>query len=168
MANVILQVEELTKSYGDRMLFADVTFGIEEGDKIGIVARNGTGKTTLMRIIAGVEGADSGRVIPRRDLRIGFLEQVPPLDPDATVTEACDAAVDDSVKEEDGEAYEDRRRQMLTQLGITDHSERVAHLSGGQRKRVALAAVLLSRPDLLILDEPTNHLDIAVLSLIHI
>ena len=99
MANVILQVEELTKSYGDRMLFADVTFGIEEGDKIGIVARNGTGKTTLMRIIAGVEGADSGRVIPRRDLRIGFLEQVPPLDPDATVTEACDAAVDDSVKE---------------------------------------------------------------------
>lgn len=163
MANVILQVEELTKSYGDRMLFADVTFGIEEGDKIGIVARNGTGKTTLMRIIAGVEGADSGRVIPRRDLRIGFLEQVPPLDPDATVTEACDAAVDDSVKEEDGEAYEDRRRQMLTQLGITDHSERVAHLSGGQRKRVALAAVLLSRPDLLILDEPTNHLDIAVI-----
>ena len=163
MANVILQVEELTKSYGDRMLFADVTFGIEEGDKIGIVARNGTGKTTLMRIIAGVDGADSGRVIPRRDLRIGFLEQVPPLDPDATVTEACDAAVDDSVKEEDGEAYEDRRRQMLTQLGITDHSERVAHLSGGQRKRVALAAVLLSRPDLLILDEPTNHLDIAVI-----
>lgn len=163
MANVILQVEELTKSYGDRMLFADVTFGIEEGDKIGIVARNGTGKTTLLRIIAGVEGADSGRVIPRRDLRIGFLEQVPPLDPDATVTEACDAAVDDSVKEEDGEAYEDRRRQMLTQLGITDHSERVAHLSGGQRKRVALAAVLLSRPDLLILDEPTNHLDIAVI-----
>lgn len=163
MANVILQVEELTKSYGDRMLFADVTFGIEEGDKIGIVARNGTGKTTLLRIIAGVEEADSGRVVPRRDLRVGFLEQVPPLDPDATVTEACDSAVDDSVKEEDGEAYEDRRRQMLTQLGITDHNERVAHLSGGQRKRVALAAVLLSRPDLLILDEPTNHLDIAVI-----
>lgn len=163
MANVILQVEELTKSYGDRMLFADVTFGIEEGDKIGIVARNGTGKTTLLRIIAGVEEADSGRVVPRRDLRVGFLEQVPPLDPDATVTEACDSAVDDSVKEEDGKAYEDRRRQMLTQLGITDHNERVAHLSGGQRKRVALAAVLLSRPDLLILDEPTNHLDIAVI-----
>lgn len=159
---VILQVEDLAKSYGDRLLFADVTFGIEEGDKIGIVARNGTGKSTLLNIIADREDADSGRVVQRRDLRIGFLPQTPQFTPGSTAAQACFDAVDARVKEEDM-AFGDTMKRMLFQLGVTDVDTPVDIMSGGQRKRVALAAVLLGQPDLLILDEPTNHLDIGVI-----
>jgi len=181
-----LQIESLTKSVGDRILFADVTFGINEGDKIGLVAKNGTGKTTLLRCIAGIDDYDSGRIVFRNGLRVAMLEQTPVLDPERTVLEVCvsddvtevsravtayeeamttgDAAriaeashVMDSVGAWD---YEDRLRQLLTQLHISDLTQRVATLSGGQRKRVALARLIIDRPDLIILDEPTNHLDI--------
>lgn len=183
-----LQIENLTKSYGDRMLFSDVTFGVNEGDKIGVIAKNGTGKSTMLRIIAGMEDADSGSVVFRNGLRVGFLEQLPPLDPDLTVLEACmsedhhitsvisdyeralasgdSAALDDAIRSMDSAGawdYEDRLRQLLTQLKITDMTQRVSSLSGGQRKRVALARVILENPELLILDEPTNHLDIEII-----
>jgi len=183
-----LQIEELTKSYGDRMLFADVTFGISEGDKIGIVAKNGTGKSTLLRIIAGCEDADSGSVVARNGLRIGYLEQKPVFHGNPTVAEAAldsgdsvaaivreyerAAASGDPVRIQDASHamdsagawnYEDRLRQLLDQLRITDLNARVDTLSGGQRKRVALAAVIMRDPELIILDEPTNHLDIDVI-----
>lgn len=170
------------------MLFSDVTFGVNEGDKIGVIAKNGTGKSTMLRIIAGMEDADSGSVVFRNGLRVGFLEQLPPLDPDLTVLEACmsedhhitsvisdyeralasgdSAALDDAIRCMDSVGawdYEDRLRQLLTQLKITDMTQRVSSLSGGQRKRVALARVILENPDLLILDEPTNHLDIEII-----
>lgn len=170
------------------MLFSDVTFGVNEGDKIGVIAKNGTGKSTMLRIIAGMEDADSGSVVFRNGLRVGFLEQLPPLDPDLTVLEACmsedhhitsvisdyeralasgdSAALDDAIRCMDSVGawdYEDRLRQLLTQLKITDMTQRVSSLSGGQRKRVALARVILENPELLILDEPTNHLDIEII-----
>ncbi len=170
------------------MLFSDVTFGVNEGDKIGVIAKNGTGKSTMLRIIAGMEDADSGSVVFRNGLRVGFLEQLPPLDPDLTVLEACmsedhhitsvisdyeralasgdSAALDDAIRSMDSAGawdYEDRLRQLLTQLKITDMTQRVSSLSGGQRKRVALARVILENPELLILDEPTNHLDIEII-----
>lgn len=157
-----LQVENLAKSFGERLLFDNVTFGIEEGDKIGIVARNGTGKSTLLRIISGLEEADSGKITPRSGLRIGFLEQTPVLDDTLDAASACDSLVADSRLKEDV-TWDDRRKQMLFQLGITDLNQTVKTMSGGQRKRIALAAVILSEPDLLILDEPTNHLDVAVI-----
>lgn len=180
-----LQIENLTKSYGDRLLFADVTFGINEGDKIGLIAKNGMGKTTLLRCIAGQESVDSGTVTFTSGLRLGFLEQSPQLDENLTVTEAClqaDSAVTQAIRTyeealasgEDARIaaaseamdaanawdYEDRLRQMLSQLGITDLNKPVGQLSGGQRKRVALAKVILEEPQLVLLDEPTNHLDI--------
>lgn len=180
-----LQIENLTKSYGDRLLFADVTFGINEGDKIGLIAKNGMGKTTLLRCIAGQESVDSGTVTFTSGLRMGFLEQSPQLDENLTVTEAClqaDSAVTQAIRTYEealasgddariaaaSEAmdaanawdYEDRLRQMLSQLGITDLNKTVGQLSGGQRKRVALAKVILEEPQLVLLDEPTNHLDI--------
>lgn len=180
-----LQIENLTKSYGDRLLFADVTFGINEGDKIGLIAKNGMGKTTLLRCIAGQESVDSGTVTFTSGLRMGFLEQSPQLDENLTVTEAClqtDSAVTHAIRTYEealasgddariaaaSEAmdaanawdYEDRLRQMLSQLGITDLNKPVGQLSGGQRKRVALAKVILEEPQLVLLDEPTNHLDI--------
>jgi ATP-binding cassette subfamily F protein uup len=150
--SVYLQVSSLTKSFGDRLLFADVSFGISEGQRIGLIAKNGTGKTTLLNIIAGKEDADSGDVIFRRDLRVGYLEQNPQFQPDKTVLQACSH----SESEED----QLKAKQILSKLKITDFDRAVGELSGGQRKRVALAAVLLSEPDLLILDEPTNHLDL--------
>ncbi|MDE6629374.1 MAG: ATP-binding cassette domain-containing protein, partial [Muribaculaceae bacterium] len=181
-----IQIENLTKSFGDRKLFADVTFGINEGDKIGLIAKNGTGKTTLLRCIAGVEPVDSGSVTPRSGLRMAYLEQTPSLDGSLTVLETCIADSPDilraiSIYEKaiaDGDMdaiargselmeaaqawdYEDRLKQMLGQLGIHDLNEKVAHLSGGQKKRVAIARTLLENPELIILDEPTNHLDIA-------
>ena len=180
-----LQIENLTKSYGDRLLFADVTFGINEGDKIGLIAKNGMCKTTLLRCIAGQESVDSGTVTFTSGLRMGFLEQSPQLDENLTVTEAClqaDSAVTQAIRTYEealasgddariaaaSEAmdaanawdYEDRLRQMLSQLGITDLNKPVGQLSGGQRKRVALAKVILEEPQLVLLDEPTNHLDI--------
>lgn len=183
-----LQVEELTKSYGDRMLFDSVTFGINEGDKVGIVAKNGTGKSTMLSIIAGNEDYDSGRIVWRNGLCVGYLEQKPHFDGNPTVAEAAlqsddpvacvvreyeaavasgDAALLQEVIHKMDAAgawdYEDRLRQLLGQLGLYDLQLTVDKLSGGQRKRVALAAVLMREPDFLILDEPTNHLDIGVI-----
>ncbi len=157
-----LQVENLTKSYGDRMLFDSITFGVEEGDKIGIVAKNGTGKSTLLRILSGTESPDSGNVVFRNDLRVGFLEQLPNFEPGSTVSEVCFNAIKDNPahQTEDQWTLKDRVTTMLSSLGLHNPDEKVDHLSGGQLKRVALARVLLSEPQLLILDEPTNHLDI--------
>lgn len=150
-----LQIEGLTKSYGDRMLFADVTFGVYEGDKIGLIAQNGKGKSTLLNIISGKEDYDSGHVVFRNDLRVGYLEQYPEFDMSRSVMEN----IKQSGNKEEWN-FEDMARQMLTQSKITEFEQRMDCLSGGQVKRVALARVLLSKPDLLILDEPTNHLDI--------
>jgi len=183
-----LQIDDLTKSYGDRMLFDGVTFGVNEGDKIGIVAKNGTGKSTMLRIIAGREEADSGRVVWRNNLRVGYLEQKPEFDGNPTVAEAAlhnDSAVagivndyeaavaaGDSIRIEQAMRrmdaasawdYQDRLHRLLSRLNITDLMARVQTLSGGQRKRVALASVLMREPELIILDEPTNHLDIEVI-----
>lgn len=141
-----LQLENLTKSHGDRMIFADVTFGINQGDKIALIAKNGTGKTTLLRCIAGTESADSGKITPRKDLKTGFLEQTPVLPDEKTVGEYVGG--------------NDRLKRLLTQMEVFAPEARIATLSGGQRKRLALAEVIASEPDLLILDEPTNHLDI--------
>ena len=187
MANV-LNIENLTKSYGDRLLFGDITFGVEQGDKIGIVARNGTGKTTLLRIIAGVEDADSGKVTFRSDMRIGYLPQEPQFNGstvyEAALDNACDpraAAVleyrnallsDDEVCTHEAYNkmdklgawdYEDRLRQLLTRLGFTDLDAQVDKLSGGQRKRLAITRLVMAEPDFPILDEPTNHLDISTI-----
>ena len=181
-----LQIENLTKSYGDRVLFADVTFGVNEGDKIGLIAKNGMGKTTLLRCIAGTEGYDSGSVVFRNGLKTGFLEQIPNLDNDKSVLETCIAdngkiteaidAYEHAMSSNDARAitaaselmdaaqawdYEDRLKQMLSQLGISDLTQPVGQLSGGQKKRVALAKIILESPQLIILDEPTNHLDIS-------
>lgn len=151
-----LQIEGLTKSYGDRMLFADVTFGIYQGDKVGIIAQNGKGKSTLLSIISGKEDYDSGSVVFRNDLKVGFLEQTPEFNPTATVLES----VTPQQRASDDWNFEDRAKQLLSQFKVDDFSQPVGELSGGQWKRVALARVLLGEPDLLILDEPTNHLDI--------
>ena len=128
------------------MIFADVTFGINQGDKIALIAKNGTGKTTLLRCIAGTESADSGKITPRKDLKTGFLEQTPVLPDEKTVGEYVGG--------------NDRLKRLLTQMEVFAPEARIATLSGGQRKRLALAEVIASEPDLLILDEPTNHLDI--------
>ncbi|MDE6369987.1 MAG: ABC-F family ATP-binding cassette domain-containing protein [Duncaniella sp.] len=154
-----LQVEELTKSYGDRMLFDSITFGVNEGDKIGIIAKNGTGKSTLLRLLSGVEAPDSGTITFRNDLRVGFLDQAPVFEPGTTLMHNLLPAIHENDHEE--WSHEDRVRTMLSQLGIQDADMCVDHLSGGQLKRAALARVLLGQPDLLILDEPTNHLDIS-------
>ena len=141
-----LQIENLTKSHGDRMIFADVTFGINQGDKIALIAKNGTGKTTLLRCLAGTESADSGKITPRSGLKTGILEQTPQLPDDMTV--------------EDFVGNDDKLRRLLTQMEVFVTPQLIGNLSGGQRKRLALAKVIASEPDLLILDEPTNHLDI--------
>ena len=164
MATSYLQVENLTKSYGDRMLFRDVTFGVYEGDKIGIIAKNGTGKSTLLNIIAGKESPDSGNITFRSGLRVGILDQTPLFQKDDTALGYCMRDTEHlHVDEHDVWTNEDRARQMLTQLGITDADSPVSTMSGGQSKRVALAKVILGNPDLIILDEPTNHLDIKVI-----
>lgn len=154
-----LQIENLTKSYGDRLLFDSVTFGVNEGDKIGLIAKNGTGKSTLLRIISGIESPDSGSVTFRNDLRVGFLAQTPAFESGMSVMDNLLSTVPTDVHEEWGR--EDRIKQMLSQLGIDNPDMTVDHMSGGQLKRVALSQVLLGNPDLLILDEPTNHLDLA-------
>jgi len=141
-----LQLENLTKSYGDRMIFADVTFGINQGDKIALIAKNGTGKTTLLRCIAGIESADSGKITPRSGLKIGYLEQTPDLPPDCSVGDFV--------------GNNDRLKRLLTQMEVFESAAFIRDLSGGQRKRLALANVIAGEPDMLILDEPTNHLDI--------
>lgn len=153
-----LQVENLTKSFGDRLLFDSVTFGVNEGDKIGLIAKNGTGKSTLLKIVAGVEAPDSGSVVFRNDLRVGILAQTPEFDPQLSAKDNLMATV--PADEHDEWGLEDRIIQMLSQLGINDQNTPAATMSGGQLKRIALAQVLLGKPDLLILDEPTNHLDL--------
>ena len=183
-----LQIENLTKSFGDRLLFGDVTFGVFEGDKIGLIAKNGSGKTTLLRIIAGEEDYDSGAVVFRNDLKVAFLHQLPEFDLNLMVIDVClsgNDAITETIKEyEDslatGDAvlianaisrmdavggwdYEDRMKQVLTQLNITDFNQPVRELSGGQRKRLALAKAIISNPEFLILDEPTNHLDVEMI-----
>ena len=143
------------------MLFDSITFGVNEGDKIGVIAKNGTGKTTLLRLLSGAESPDSGKITYRNDLRVGFLEQNPVFNPELSIVENLISAI----PEHDNEEWDriDKVKQMLSQLGINEHNTRMDHLSGGQIKRVALARVLLSKPDLLILDEPTNHLDISAI-----
>ncbi len=180
-----LQVEGLSKAFGVDVLFEDLTFGIAEGEKIGLIAKNGTGKSTLLDILAGIASQDSGTVIYRNNLRVGYLPQLPNLGGAHTVLDAClhgddprSAAIHDyeeALRTGDSDAmtaaiqamdantawdYEERFKQILTQLKITDYNQPVKELSGGQVKRVALARLLIDEPQMLILDEPTNHLDI--------
>lgn len=148
-----LDIQNLTKSFGAHLLFQDISFSVAEGQKIGLVAKNGTGKSTLLSILTGHEGYDSGNIVFRRDLKIGYLEQSPKFDPDDTVLDAC-------FNHKGDEAKILRAKQILTQLKIDDLDKKISTLSGGQQRRVALANVLLTEPDMFILDEPTNHLDL--------
>ena len=181
----ILQVENLTKSFGDLVLFEDISFGLAEGQRIGLIAKNGSGKSTLLSILSGKEGYDDGKITFRRDLRVGYLEQTPQYPEELTVLEACfhhgnstvelikeyercmqtegHPGMDELLSRMDHEKawdYEQKAKQILSQLKIRDFNQLVKHLSGGQLKRVALANTLITEPDLLILDEPTNHLDL--------
>ena len=184
MAN-LLQVENLTKSFGVNSLFDDINFTINEGDKVGLIAKNGTGKSTLLSIIAGDDTPDDGKLIFKNDVSIGYLKQLPQFEPHLSVMDTCLIGEDDQSKairqyenaliegnnEEMTKAiqamdlasawdYEERFKQILSQLKIDDFKQRISELSGGQIKRVALAKILISNPQFLILDEPTNHLDI--------
>jgi len=150
--SIYLQVSSLTKYFGNLLLFADVSFGISEGQRIGIIAKNGAGKTTLLNIIAGKEEADSGDIVFRRDLRIGYLEQNPQFPGDISVLQACIHCKNPEL--------ELKAKQILSRLGMNDIDLKMKELSGGQQKRVALAKVLVAEPDFLMLDEPTNHLDL--------
>ena len=181
----ILQVENLTKSFGDLVLFEDISFGLAEGQRVGLIAKNGSGKSTLLSILSGKEGYDAGKISFRRDLRVSFLEQDPRYPEELTVIEACfhhgnstvelikeyercmetegHPGLDDLLLRMDHEKawdYEQKAKQILSQLKIRDFDKPVKHLSGGQLKRVALANALITEPELLILDEPTNHLDL--------
>ncbi|MEA4994936.1 MAG: ABC-F family ATP-binding cassette domain-containing protein [Petrimonas sp.] len=185
MASNLLQIDSLTKSFGDHRLFENISFGIFEGDKIGLIAKNGAGKTTLLNMIAGKEPIDGGKIVFRNEIRFAYLEQSPPYDPDKTVIESCFNTDNDIARvisryeevmssgkhEEMDEVisqmdllkawdYELRIKQILSTLKITRLDQKMGELSGGQIKRVALANVLISEPDLVILDEPTNHLDL--------
>ena len=151
-----LDVQHLSKSFGALQLFSDISFSIGEGQKVGLIAKNGTGKSTLLSILCGKEGYDTGDIVFRRDLKIGFLEQSPTFDPEETVLDACFNHQGDPEKVL-------KAKQVLTQLKIKDLEQPMGQLSGGQQKRVALANVLLTEPDLLILDEPTNHLDLEMI-----
>ena len=180
-----LQIDRLTKSFGDLVLFENITFGVAQGQKIGLIAKNGSGKTTLLNIIAGKEDYDSGEVVFRKDLRVGYLEQSPSYPEDLTVLQACFystnetvqliAAYEEALAQEDHARleellsrmdslkawdYEQRAKQILGELKIHNFNQRIKELSGGQLKRVALANVLITDPELTILDEPTNHLDL--------
>lgn len=152
----LVTAEHLTKSYTERLLFDDTDFSVNEGDKIGLIGVNGTGKSTLLKMVAGLEEPDTGTIIRGRNLDIRYLPQNPVFEKNETVLESI-------IRENEGHEHvwdlESQAKAMLNRLGITDHSEIIDHLSGGQKKRVALASVLLSTADLLVLDEPTNHLD---------
>ncbi|MBP3786552.1 MAG: ABC-F family ATP-binding cassette domain-containing protein [Prevotella sp.] len=156
MANPFVDIQNLTKSFGAQVLFEDISFSVAEGQKIGLVAKNGTGKSTLLSILTGKEGYDSGSIVYRKDLRVGFLEQMPLFNPNDTVLDAC-------FNHEGNDEKVLRAKQILTQLKIRDLYQPMGQLSGGQRKRVALANVLITEPDFLILDEPTNHLDVEMI-----
>lgn len=154
--NPYLEVINLTKSFGALVLFTDISFSIAEGQKVGLIAKNGTGKSTLLSLLAGKDGYDSGSIIFRRGVKVGFLEQSPVFDPEESVLDACfnhEGAPEKILK----------AKQILTQLKIRDLQQPMGQLSGGQQKRVALANVLITEPDLLILDEPTNHLDLEMI-----
>ena len=151
-----LDVQNLTKRFGAQVLFENISFSIAEGQKVGLVARNGTGKSTLMSVLMDKEGYESGSIIYRRDLKLGFLEQSPQFDPEESVLDACFNHKDDPEKVL-------KARQILTQLHITNLEQSMGQLSGGQQKRVALANVLITEPDFLMLDEPTNHLDLEMI-----
>ena len=165
-----MQADHLTLAVGDKTLFHDITFGIAEGQRIGLIARNGTGKTSLLNIIAQREQPDQGTVTFRRDLRVAYLEQTPAFPAGMTVLEAClwhndryaGVNIADFANAHSGDSIMRRTEEYLSRLGITDTSQLVETLSGGQLKRVALAGVLLQEADLLILDEPTNHLDLVM------
>ena len=154
--NPYLDVQNLTKSFGALVLFKDICFSIAEGQKVGLIAKNGTGKSTLLSILSGKEGYDQGEIIFRRDLKVGMLEQSPAFDPAESVLDACFNHQGDPDKVL-------KAKQILTQLKIRDLEQPMGQLSGGQQKRVALANVLITDPDLLILDEPTNHLDLEMI-----
>lgn len=151
-----LDVQNLTKRFGAQVLFDNISFSIAEGQKVGLVARNGTGKSTLMSVLMDKEGHESGDIIYRRDLKVGYLEQSPQFDPEESVLQACFNHEDDPEKVL-------KAKQILTQLHITNLDQPMGQLSGGQQKRVALANVLITEPDFLMLDEPTNHLDLEMI-----
>lgn len=151
-----LDVQNLTKRFGAEVLFDKISFSIAEGQKVGLVARNGTGKSTLMSVLMDKEGHESGDIIYRRDLKVGYLEQSPKFDPEESVLEACFNHEDDPEKML-------KAKQILTQLHISNMDQPMGQLSGGQQKRVALANVLIDEPDFLMLDEPTNHLDLEMI-----
>ncbi len=155
----LITIEHLTKSYTERLLFDDTAFSINEGEKVGLIGINGTGKSTLLKIVAGLEEADQGSVVRRRNLYIRYLPQIPAFTAGDTVLDAIVRDNRDEPHFSSREEIEASAKNILTRLGIYDFDEKVDHLSGGQRKRVALTSVLLSTADLLILDEPTNHLD---------
>lgn len=180
-----LQIEGLTKSFSDRVLFSDIAFGLSEGERVGLIAKNGTGKTTLLNIIAGDESYDSGTITFRNGIQVGYLRQLPVFPAEITVLQACfatDSEITRTIREYESAMahndtarletlvnrmeqlkawdYEQRVKQILSQLKIHDFDQPMGQLSGGQQKRVALANVLIAEPDLLILDEPTNHLDL--------
>lgn len=188
VVNPYLQVDGLLKRIGDRVLFDHISFGIAEGQRIGLIARNGTGKSTLLNIICGKDGYDEGNIVFRKDLKIGYLEQTPHYPDNLTVLEACFwhgnsttnlirayeecmqtpgnpglAELLERMDHEEAWAYEDKAKQILSKLKINDFNQNISTLSGGQLKRVALANVLITEPDLLILDEPTNHLDLEMI-----
>ena len=183
-----LQIDKLTKSFGDLVLYKDLTFGIFEGQRVGLIAKNGAGKTTLLNIISGKEGYDSGNIVFRNGVKVGYLEQDPVFEPGLTVLQAClntDSEVVNTIRQYEEALthnrldvldelihkmdhlnawdYELRIKQILSQLKINNFDQKVETLSGGQRKRVAMANVLISEPELLILDEPTNHLDLEMI-----
>ena len=188
LVNPYLQVESLTKRIGERVLFENVSFGIAEGQHVGLIAKNGTGKSTLLNILDGRDGYDDGRIVYRNGLKVGYLEQSPSYPSDFTVIEACFShgnevtnlireyekcmaapgnpgldTILDRMEREKAWDYETRAKQILSQLKIEAYDQKVSTLSGGQLKRVALANVLITEPDLLILDEPTNHLDLEMI-----
>ena len=156
MANPILQVENLSKSFGDLLLFENVSFGMTEGQHVGLIGKNGCGKSTLLGLLAGIDSADDGKITFRKDVKVGYLPQTPVFHEGETVWEACGRVMKD-------EEEELRVKRLLTQLRITDLNQPVAELSGGKQKCVALAHALLSEPNFLIMDEPTNHLDLEII-----
>ncbi|MBQ1908980.1 MAG: ABC-F family ATP-binding cassette domain-containing protein, partial [Bacteroidaceae bacterium] len=183
-----LQVQSLTRRVGDRCLFADLSFGIGQGQKVGLIAKNGTGKSTLLNILAGTDSADEGQVVYRNGLRVGYLEQTPHYPEDLTVIEACFwhgnevtnlireyetcmstpgnpnlQEILDRMDHQKAWDYETRSKAILSRLAIDEFDKPLRQLSGGQLKRVALANVLITEPDFLILDEPTNHLDLTMI-----
>lgn len=152
----LLDVQNISKAFGAHVLFENISFSIAEGQHVGLIAKNGTGKSTLLSLLSGKESVDSGSIIFRRDIKVGFLEQQPKFDPEESVLDACFNHQGDP----------DRilkAKQILTQLHITDLTQPMGQLSGGQQKRIALANVLITEPDMLILDEPTNHLDLEMI-----